>query len=185
MVWFASSSRKSTTSLIITHFCSHFTHILIEDVSLEGTSRLRSVSTDKAVCGPSVPGGIAFAAIVANRHLSRWSGIIKMATSATYQKKIWKGWWKALACNGSLLVSQHLNSSLFDKNPLCLNPPAFTSKHKLVSLLALYVLLCFCIHKKVLINFRTVCQHNLSVEVSLIYFSCDLFSCTNPKMVYL
>jgi len=33
--------------------------------------------------------------------------------------------------------------------------------------------------------FCTVCQHNLSLAVDLIYFSCDLFSYTKPEMVYL
>lgn len=93
---------------------------------------------------------------------------------------------EALSCNGLLWISQRLNSSLFNKNALHLILPALALqiKHKAASCqVGFCVFLLFLLYpQKVLVNFSvyqqkfSVCQHNLSLAVNLIYFGCDLFS---------
>lgn len=87
---------------------------------------------------------------------------------------------EALSCNGLLWMSQHLNSSLFNENVLHLILPAFALqvKYKTASWqVSLYVFAVpFISTKGVGKLFNAVCQHNLSLAVNLIYFSCDLLS---------
>lgn len=92
---------------------------------------------------------------------------------------------EALSCNGLLWMSQNLSSSLFNKNALHLILPALALqiKHKAASCqVGLYVFAVpFLSTKGVgkLFSLPTevpFCQHNLSLAVNLIYFSCDLFS---------
>lgn len=87
---------------------------------------------------------------------------------------------EALSCNGLLWMSQHLNSSLFNKNAFHLILPAFTLcvKHETASW---QVGLCvfavpFVSTKGVGKLSCAVCQCDLSLAVNLIYLSWDLFS---------